>query len=247
MHAGFMLIGMCALILPGRQMLAAPDHPAAHVFRPTMLGSPAAETLLFYLLMYLFMNGGAFIAAAAIAQRLSGPTDAGMSLGVDKIITALPSSPPAPVTETGEDIRQYAGLWRRAPILAAIMLVFLLSLAGVPLTIGFGSKMKLFSMLLDVGDPMGWIAIAAVIINTLIAAFSYFRVIRQMYLTDSDLPRLIEIAPVSVVALVFVVPNLVLFVGYSLVDDQTQRHAEILAPTSRPAGTADYLKEVSGT
>jgi NADH-quinone oxidoreductase subunit N len=233
MHAGFMLIGMCALILPGQQVLAPANHAPASALRPTMLGSPAAEALLFYLLMYLFMTGGAFIAAAAIAQRLTGPTDAGMSLGVDKIITALPSSPPEP-TETGEDIQQYAGLWRRAPILAAIMLVFLLSLAGVPLTIGFGTKMKLFTMLLDVGAPMGWIAIAAVIINTVIAAFSYFRVIRQMYLTDSDSPRLIEIAPVSVVALVFVVPNLVLFVGYSLVDDQAQRHAEILAPAVRP-------------
>jgi NADH-quinone oxidoreductase subunit N len=229
MHAGFMLIGMCALILPGRTSLATPDH-AIGTMRAEMLESPAAATLLFYLLMYLFMNGGAFIAAAAIAQRLTGPTDAGMSLGVDKIITALPSSPPAPVTETGEDIGQYAGLWRRAPILAATMLVFLLSLAGVPLTIGFGTKMKLFAMLLDVGNPLGWIGVTAVIINTVIAAFSYFRVIRQMYLTDSAAPRLIEIAPVSIVALAFVVPNIVLFVGFGVVDDQAQRHAEMRAP-----------------
>jgi NADH:ubiquinone oxidoreductase subunit 2 (subunit N) len=152
---------------------------------------------------------------------------------IPAFITALPSSPPKPANETGEDIAQYAGLWRRAPILAAIMLVFLLSLAGVPLTIGFGTKIKLFSVLFDVGNPLGWIGIAAIATNTVIAAFAYFRVIRQMYLADTEAPRLIEIAPVSVVALVFVVPNLVLFVAYGLVNDQAQRHAEILAP-ARP-------------
>jgi NADH-quinone oxidoreductase subunit N len=186
--------------------------------------------------MYLFMTGGAFIAAAAIAQRLTGPADAGMSLGVDKIITALPSSPARPDSESGEEIGQYAGLWRRAPILAAIMLVFLLSLAGVPLTVGFATKIKLFTSLFDVGGALGWIGIAAVVINTVIGAFAYFRVVRQMYLADSDAPRLIEIAPVSVVALVFVVPNVVLFVGYGLVNDQTQRHAEMLAPEASSRG-----------
>jgi NADH-quinone oxidoreductase subunit N len=244
MHAGFMLVGMCALALPGRHIFSSGGshaqqalHPYPHLPLPAdRLVSQAAEMLLFYLVMYLFMTGGAFIAAAAIAQRLTGPADAGMSLGVDKIITALPSSPPEPANETGEDIRQYAGLWRRAPILAAIMLVFLLALAGVPLTIGFGTKIKLFSVLFDVagtGDPLGWIGITVIVVNTIIGAFAYFRVIRQMYLSDSDAPRLIEIAPVSVVALVFVVPNVLLFVGYGIVADQTQRHAEMLGPAPR--------------
>jgi NADH-quinone oxidoreductase subunit N len=226
-HAGFMLIGMCALTLPAHHA-----NPGAIKSPAESLTSPAGEMLLFYLVMILFMNGGAFIAAAAIAQRITGPEDAGMSLGVDKVISASPPRRKLP-DETGEDIRQYTGLWRRAPILAAIMLFFLLSLTGVPLTIGFATKLKLLSTLFNVGATLGSIAVAVIIINTLILAFSYFRIVRQMYFTESDAPRLIEIAPVTVVALVLVVPNILLFVGYGLVEPQTQRHAEMLAPPPR--------------
>ena len=140
--------------------------------------------MLFYLFMYVFMNAGAFIAAAAIAQRLTGPTDTGMSLFVDKMVPT--TAHPHVNTTNGEDIRQYAGLSRRAPLLAGTMLVFLLSLTGIPLTIGFATKMKLFTLLFSVSGPVGFIGIAAVGINTVIGAFYYFRVIRQMYLTDSD-------------------------------------------------------------
>jgi NADH:ubiquinone oxidoreductase subunit 2 (subunit N) len=198
-----------------------------------LIPSIGAQVLLFYLFMYLFMNTGAFIAAAAIAQRLTGPTDPGMSIGVSAMVPVPP--PPGPNGAngtdpgTGEELEQYAGLMRRAPILAATMLVFLLSLTGIPLTIGFATKIKLFAALFDTGSPLGWLGVAAVGINTVIAAFYYFRVIRQMYLTPSEGPRLIEIAPVTIVAVVLAVPNILLFIGYGWVDYGAHSHAWMIA------------------
>ena len=124
----------------------------------------------------------------------------------------------------------YAGLSRRAPILAATMLVFLLSLAGLPLTIGFAVKMKLIAVLFDMGNPVGWVGIGLIVLGTLILGVTYFRVIREMYFVESDEPRLIEIAPVAIVALVLLLPTIIFFVAYGWVDHQAQRHAEMLAP-----------------
>jgi NADH-quinone oxidoreductase subunit N len=114
------------------------------------------------------------------------------------------------------------------------MLVFLLSLTGIPLTIGFATKIKLFAALFDTDTPLGWLGVAAVGINTVIAAFYYFRVIKAMYLTPSDGPRLIEIAPVTIVALVLAVPNILLFIAYGWVEYGAQSHAWLVgAPAGR--------------
>jgi len=221
-HAGFVLIAMVGILLPA----TLGRHAAA--FGPTLFTSPAAAAILFYLFILLFMNGSAFIAAAAIAQRLTGPTDAGMSLGVQRV---TPSAPPpvAPTSATGEELREYVGLARRAPLLAALMLLCLLSLAGIPLTIGFAARMKILTILFECG-LFGWIGIAAIAVGSLVLAVAYFRVIRQMYLTENDAPGPIELAPVTLVALVLIVPNLLFFIAYSTIDRQSQRHAELLGP-----------------
>ncbi|MCL2648847.1 MAG: hypothetical protein FWD61_17925 [Phycisphaerales bacterium] len=225
-HAGFILVAMVGILLP-----ACPGRNAA-VLGPTLVASPPAEALLFYLFTLLFMNGGAFVSAAAIAQRLTGPVDAGMSLGVERFTPAAPPPVPAgPPSATGEELREYAGLSRRAPILAALMLLCLLSLCGMPLTIGFAGRMKLLGILFECG-LLGWIGIAAIALGSLVLAVAYFRVIRQIYLVETDAPHPIEIAPVTLVALVLVVPNVFLFIAYSTIDRQTQRHAQLLSPSS---------------
>jgi NADH-quinone oxidoreductase subunit N len=229
-HGGFMLIGMAAVVSHGNAAGVGQGRAAL----TGDLASPAAAMLLFYLLMYVFMNGGAMIAAAAIAQRLTGPFDAGMSLGVDKIISA--AAPRKAARETGEEIGQYAGLSRRAPILSAVMLVFLLSLAGVPLTAGFAAKIKLLGVLFDLPEPLSWVAVGVVGVGTVLLAFSYFRVVRQMYLVESEAPRLIEIAPVTVVALVLVIPSVALFVGYGVVDRLAAGQARMVLPAAQVGG-----------
>ncbi len=155
-HAGYMLMAMSVLL---------------HNQTGSLQWSAAAEALLFYLALYLFMNGGAFVAAAAIAQRLSGPTAAGMSIGVRAMVPPPTAGPSNTLHATGEDLADYAGLAKRAPVLAACMLVCLLSLTGIPLTIGFAAKLKVFTVLLNAGTLGGWLGVAALAINTVLAAF----------------------------------------------------------------------------
>src|SRR5207245_8894376 len=74
-----------------------------------------ADSVLFYLLTYLFAYLGAFAVVIAFSQSTNS-----------------------------DEIEDYSGLNRRSPFLAFTMLVFLLSLAGVPPLAGFIGKLYLF-------------------------------------------------------------------------------------------------------
>ena len=76
-----------------------------------------------------------------------------------------------------EKISQLRGLGFRNPMLAASLTLFLLSLAGMPILAGFASKLYLFYA---VAKEMLWLTILA-IINSGIALFYYFKLIREMY------------------------------------------------------------------
>lgn len=85
---------------------------------------------------------------------------------------------------TGEkyvQIDDYAGLGRRAPVLAAVLTVFLLSLIGIPITGGFFAKFYVFSAALK--SSLIWLTIIGVI-NSAIGAYYYLRVIVMMYMRE---------------------------------------------------------------
>ena len=109
-----------------------------------------ASTLI-YLLAYLLTNLGAF----AVVLFVSG--------------------------ETGSDsLDAYAGLSQRSPAAAAMLTVFLLSLAGLPPLAGFIGKYYVFAAAIQAHFITLTIVAA---INSVIAAYYYFRIIRLMYLT----------------------------------------------------------------
>jgi NADH-quinone oxidoreductase subunit N len=112
---------------------------------------------LFYLVAYLFTNLGAFAVLTEMARR-------------------------AP---QGEDqtYRTYRGLYKRSPGLAIMMMIFMLSLAGIPLTGGFIGKYLLFVAAIQAG--LNWLAIIAVV-TSVIAAFFYLRVIVDMFMHDAE-------------------------------------------------------------
>jgi len=113
-----------------------------------------AQAILIYLAAYVFMNLGAFTVAGVI------------------------------LTQTGsEDIRDYAGLGRRSPVLAASMFCCLVSLIGLPPFVGFAAKLSILWVLFQNGS-WWWILIVVVGLNTILSAFFYFRVVKQMYLTE---------------------------------------------------------------
>ena len=78
-----------------------------------------------------------------------------------------------------DEIKDYAGLSLNSPYLAAIFTIFLLSLTGIPPLAGFIGKFYIFSAAIKEGFI--YLAVAGVI-NSVIAAYYYFRIIRTMYL-----------------------------------------------------------------
>jgi NADH-quinone oxidoreductase subunit N len=108
-----------------------------------------AEAALLYILGYLFTNLGLFLAVIAV-ERATGSTA----------------------------IADYAGLGRRAPFLAIVMVAFFLSLMGFPSTAGFMGKLFVFAAAIR----ENWLWLAGIgILNSVISTYYYFNVVRQMY------------------------------------------------------------------
>jgi NADH-quinone oxidoreductase subunit N len=108
---------------------------------------------IFYAAAYAVMNAGAFIVISHFASH----------------------------NERYVTIDDYSGLGRRAPGLAAVLTVFMLSLIGIPITGGFFAKFYVFSAALK-SDLVGLVIIG--LINSAIAAYYYLRVIVVMYMRE---------------------------------------------------------------
>lgn len=117
-------------------------------------GSPQGmPALLYYLLAYGFFNMGAFAVISLVGAR------------------------------EGDNLDAFRGLARRSPWAAAAMVVFLLSLVGIPPTAGFFAKLVTVSAAMDAG--VEWLAVALVV-NSAISVPYYFGVIRNMYLEGEE-------------------------------------------------------------
>jgi NADH-quinone oxidoreductase subunit N len=108
-------------------------------------------------------------------------------------------------TRTGrEDIAAFAGLSRRAPVVSFGMLIFLLSLAGIPPLAGFFGKFYLFSAALgrDGGAQLGllWLVILAVVMSA-VSLYYYLQILKQIFVVEGPGPSWPASSP-SVVPLV---------------------------------------------
>jgi NADH-quinone oxidoreductase subunit N len=81
----------------------------------------------------------------------------------------------------GERIEDFEGLHRRAPFQALAMVIFLLSLGGIPPTSGFIGKYFLFYA--AVGAGFGWLAVIAVLMSAVSMVY-YLRIVIAMYFRD---------------------------------------------------------------
>ena len=75
-------------------------------------------------------------------------------------------------------LSQWAGLGARSPLTAAVMTLFLLGLAGIPLTAGFTGKFAVFRAAIEEG---AWPLVLVAVLTSAVAAFFYLRVIVLMY------------------------------------------------------------------
>jgi NADH-quinone oxidoreductase subunit N len=92
----------------------------------------------------------------------------------------------------------FNGFARQQPLVAATLVVFLLSLAGIPLTAGFLSKFYMLKATIDGGSL--WLAIFAVLMAA-ISVYYYFRLIQSMYFKEGE-PKTVELSPGFKVTLV---------------------------------------------
>ncbi|MFN4261791.1 MAG: NADH-quinone oxidoreductase subunit N [Gemmataceae bacterium] len=137
-HAGYMMMGLATLTTEG------------------------ASAVLFYLVVYLFMNLGAFAVVAFLRNQTGS-----------------------------EDLSSYGGLILKAPVMVITLGVFLLSLLGLPPLGGFVAKLQIFLALVNAGTRyvatgspgLGYIMYALLVIgglNTVFSAVYYIKVLKTM-------------------------------------------------------------------
>jgi len=82
----------------------------------------------------------------------------------------------------------FNGFAKQNPLIAGALVVFLLSLAGIPLTAGFLSKFYMLKAALATGNHF-WLVVFAVLMAA-VSVYYYFRVIQAMYFKDGDSNKL---------------------------------------------------------
>lgn len=86
----------------------------------------------------------------------------------------------------------FNGFAKQQPVIAATMVIFLLSLAGIPLTAGFLSKFYMLRATINAGNF--WLAIFAVLMAA-VSAYYYFRLIQAMYFKDGNAGVVVTLTP----------------------------------------------------
>ena len=119
--------------------------------------------MLFYLVAYLFGNMGAFLVVEAVAQ-----SDGSVSIAA------------------------YKGLAQRSPVLALCMLLFLLSLGGIPFVAGFWAKLYVFWAAAEQG--MYWLVLVGAVL-TGVALFYYLLVAKRMYIDAPERSGPVVVSP----------------------------------------------------
>ncbi|MHC5110428.1 MAG: NADH-quinone oxidoreductase subunit N [Planctomycetota bacterium] len=160
-HAGYMMMATAVFI-----------HPSVN---DAQIGTTA---LMMYVIVYMFMNLGAF--------------------GVTALV----------IWDSGSDrLEAFSGLFRRAPWLAVPMLICLMSLVGLPPFAGFIGKWWILLALSTMGVAgmgslkiLAWVLVLAAVINTLISLYYYMRIVIQMGLKDDGKPPVVS--PIGGLALV---------------------------------------------
>ncbi len=115
----------------------------------------AVASGLFYLVAYALANFGAWAVVIALEQA----------------------------ENKGLDLKDYAGMGRKYPILAGAMLIFMLSFTGVPPTVGFWGKFYLFRTALE----GGYVGLALIgLVTSLVSAFYYLRVLVVMFMDEGQ-------------------------------------------------------------
>jgi NADH-quinone oxidoreductase subunit N len=154
-HAGYMMMAVPALLV------MVPYKPGA--------AQGAVSALAIYIVVYLFMNLGAFAIVAFLRNAMRS-----------------------------EAIADYAGLIRYCPLTVICLSVILFSLVGLPPLAGFIGKFAIFSALVDgyrlssaAGSPATYLLVLLIVggVNTAISLFYYLRIVKVMTMDEDPADR----------------------------------------------------------
>jgi NADH-quinone oxidoreductase subunit N len=176
---------------------------AGYVLMGVVAGTPRGiAAVLIYLLVYSFMQLGAFAIIVLLRRR----------------------------DVVGDELKDFSGLHFRSPFAAFAMLVFMLSLGGIPPTAGFMGKFWLFGAAIDAGYY--WLAFIGVL-NSAVSLYYYVRVVVFMYIKTERAGSEPAMTPALGFALaVAVVATLLLGVYPRLLFDAAEASARTLGATA---------------
>lgn len=168
-HAGYMMLAM-----------------------PVMSGD-SIYAIMVYLVMYLFMNLGAFFVVITVKNKTGG--------------------------ETFDD---YKGLGWEMPMIGVVMTIFMVSLTGLPPSAGFIGKFYIFASLIKGGEQFYWLVVAGGI-NSVISLYYYFRVVKVMFLEGERSETILQPPTVlATMLLITAIPSVLLGIYWTPIADWVQ-------------------------
>ena len=168
-HAGYMLLAM-----------------------PVMSGD-SIYAIMIYLVMYLFMNLGAFFVVITVKNKTGG--------------------------ETFDD---YKGLGWEMPLIGVAMTIFMVSLTGLPPSAGFVGKFYIFASLIKGGNQFYWLVVVGGI-NSVVSLYYYFRVVKVMFFEGERKDTILQPPTVMAgMLLATAIPTVILGIYWTPVADWIQ-------------------------
>ncbi len=168
--------GLATITMLAGNLMALPQQNAKRLFAYSgiaqigymLVGFSAASAsgtamVLFYLVAYVFGNMGAFLVIEALAR-----------------------------SEGSTQTAAFRGLAQRSPLLALAMLLFLLSLGGIPFVAGFWAKLYVFWAAAEQG--LYWLVLLGAVL-TVVALFYYLLIAKRMYIEAPVSPDRVRLAP----------------------------------------------------
>jgi NADH-quinone oxidoreductase subunit N len=189
---GSIAAGLATLTIVGGNLMALPQRNAKRLLAYSgiahigyMLVGVAATSasgtamVLFYLVAYVFGNMGAFLVVDGVAR-----------------------------SEGSEHISAFRGLAQRSPLLALAMLLFLLSLGGIPFVAGFWAKLYVFWAAAQRG--LYWLVLIGAVL-TVVALFYYLLIARMMYIEPPESTARLRLDPALAISVLLCVVGIVIF------------------------------------